>query len=105
MADPGGAAGARPHGSRFFRFDIQIFQNVAALGVGAPPMRSAPPLRENPGSATENDDNYFTSSICNRSVAISETYFTFLYVHPKLVVKIAQWFYSPCLQDSGSLSL
>ena len=35
-----------PHGSRFFRFDIQIFRNVAGSGVGAPPMRSVPPLRE-----------------------------------------------------------
>ena len=25
-----------PHGSRFFRFDIQILQNTAVLGVGAP---------------------------------------------------------------------
>ena len=36
VADPGGAAGARPQGSRFFHFDIRIFQNVVALGVGAP---------------------------------------------------------------------
>ena len=45
----GGSRGRRwrPQGSRFFRFDIQIFQNVATLGVGTPPpMRSAPPLRE-----------------------------------------------------------
>ena len=48
VADPGGAAGEHPpYGSRFFRFDIQIFRNVAASGVGAPPhMRSAPPLWE-----------------------------------------------------------
>ena len=32
-----------PYGSRFFHFDIQIFWNVATSGVGAPPMRSAPP--------------------------------------------------------------
>ena len=44
MADPGGAAGARPP-SRFFRFDIQIFRNVAASGVGAP-LRGRAPLRE-----------------------------------------------------------
>ena len=45
MADPGGAPPARapPHGSRFFHFDIQIFRNIAASGVGAPPTRSAPP--------------------------------------------------------------
>ena len=43
----GGAAGTRPpYGSRFFRFDIQIFLNIAASGVGAPPTRSAPPLQE-----------------------------------------------------------
>ena len=45
----GGAAGAcpppPPHGSRFFRFDIQIFRNVAASGVGAPHEVGAP-LRE-----------------------------------------------------------
>ena len=47
VADPGGAAGARPpYGSRFFRFDTQIFRNVDASGVGAPPTRSAPPLQE-----------------------------------------------------------
>ena len=53
VVDPGGAAGVPPplHGSRFFRFDIQIFRNVAASGL-APPTRSAPPT-ENPGSATE----------------------------------------------------
>ena len=44
MADPGGHCWhVPPYGSRFFRFDIQIFQNVAASGVGAPPMRSVPP--------------------------------------------------------------
>ena len=48
VADPGGgAAGARPpYGSRFFRFDIQIFRNVAASGVGAPPRGRRSPLRE-----------------------------------------------------------
>ena len=46
LADPGGAAGAPPpQGSRFFHFDIQIFQNVAILEVGAPHEVSAP-LRE-----------------------------------------------------------
>ena len=40
-----GAASARPQGSRFFRFDKQIFRNVAALGVGAP-LRGRRPLRE-----------------------------------------------------------
>ena len=40
----GGAAGAPPpYRSRFFRFDIQIFRNVATSGVGAPPTRSPPP--------------------------------------------------------------
>ena len=49
VADPGGAAGARPpppQGFRFFRFDIQIFRNRATSGVGAPPTRLAPPLQE-----------------------------------------------------------
>ena len=41
-----------PQGSRFFRFDIQIFQNVSASGVHAPLTRSTPPTG-NPGSATE----------------------------------------------------
>ena len=39
-----------PQGSRFFHFDIQIFWNVAASGVGAP-TRLAPPTG-NPGSVT-----------------------------------------------------
>ena len=54
-----GAPPAHPHGSRFFRFDIQIFRNVAASGVGAPPMRLAPPMG-NPGSAT-GSTSMFTS--------------------------------------------
>ena len=33
-------------GSRFFRFDIQNFQNVTASGVHTPPKRSTPPLWE-----------------------------------------------------------
>ena len=37
VADPGGGAAGAPQGSRFFRFDIQIFRNVAASGVGVPP--------------------------------------------------------------------
>ena len=41
-----------PHGSRFFHFDIQIFQNVAASGVGAPLRGQHPPMG-NPGSATD----------------------------------------------------
>ena len=36
---------------QFFRFEIQISQNVAVSGVGVPPTRLAPP--ENPGSATD----------------------------------------------------
>ena len=47
VADPGGAAGARPpYRSRFFCFDIQIFRNVAASGVGAPPPRGRRPPTE-----------------------------------------------------------
>ena len=30
-------------GSRFFRFNIQILQNIATSGVGTPPMSLAPP--------------------------------------------------------------
>ena len=32
----GGRRRCAPQGSRFFHFDIQIFRNVAASGVGAP---------------------------------------------------------------------
>ena len=42
----GGAPGARPppYGSRFFRFDMQNFWNVAASGVHGPPYEvHAPP--------------------------------------------------------------
>ena len=52
LADLGGVPGARPLGSRFFRFDIQNFQNVTASGVHAPPEVHAPPTG-NPGSATD----------------------------------------------------
>ena len=41
LADLGGRP---PYGSRFFRFDMQNFRNVAASGVhGPPPTRSTPP--------------------------------------------------------------
>ena len=44
MADPGGRRRHPPYGSRFFRFNIQIFLNVAASGVGTPPYEvGAPP--------------------------------------------------------------
>ena len=43
----GGTRGRRqrmpPYGPRFFRFDIQIFRNVAASRVGAPPLRGRCP--------------------------------------------------------------
>ena len=45
LADPGGAAGARPPKCPDFFVLTQIFRNVAASGVGAPPTG-------NPGSAT-----------------------------------------------------
>ena len=35
-----------PYGSRFFHFDMQNFQSIAASGSMAPPMRSMPPLQE-----------------------------------------------------------
>ena len=47
----GGVPGACPQGSRFFRFDIQIFWNVTASGVHAP-LRGPRPPTGNPGSAT-----------------------------------------------------
>ena len=59
LADPGGALPARaPQGSRFFRFDIQIFRNIAASGVGAPHEVGAP-TTGNPGSATETHSERF----------------------------------------------
>ena len=49
----GGASGARPpYGSRFFRFDMQNFRNVAASGVHGPLYEVHAPLTGNPGSAT-----------------------------------------------------
>ena len=43
VADPGGAAGMHPHGSRFFHYDIQIFRNVVTSGVGVPLWGWRPP--------------------------------------------------------------
>ena len=50
----GGSRGGRapPYGSRFFRFDMQNFLNVAASGVHAPPYEVHAPPTGNPGSAT-----------------------------------------------------
>ena len=45
----GGGRPARappPYGSRFFRFDMQNFRNVAASGVHGPPYEVHAPLRE-----------------------------------------------------------
>ena len=42
----GSRGGAPPHGSRFFRFDMQNFRNVAASGVHGPPYEVHAPLRE-----------------------------------------------------------
>ena len=80
MADPGGAAGTcpPPHGSRFFRFDIQIFRNVAASGVGAPYEVGTPPTG-NPGSATDiymfsaEFDKVKISKICSNTPFIYST--------------------------------
>ena len=47
-------ARAPPYRSRFFRFDIQIFRNIAASGVGVPPYEVGAPPTGNPGSATAN---------------------------------------------------
>ena len=53
LADLRGAPGARPpYGSRFFRFDMQNFRNVAASGVHGPPYEVHAPPTGNPGSAT-----------------------------------------------------
>ena len=50
--DPGGPASARPlQATRFFRFHILIFQNVATSDLGAP-LRGRRPPSGNPGSAT-----------------------------------------------------
>ena len=57
----GGARPPPPYGSRFFRFDMQNFRNVAASGVHGPPYEiHAPPPTGNPGSATDNV--YFCTS-------------------------------------------
>ena len=48
----GGRAWHPPQGSKFFRFDIQNFQNITASGVHAPPVRGPRPPMGNPGSAT-----------------------------------------------------
>ena len=57
LADLGGPRPARappPYGSRFFHFDMQNFQNVAASEVHGPPYEvHAPPPTGNPGSATD----------------------------------------------------
>ena len=42
----GRARRAPPYGSRFFRFDMQNFRNVAASGVHGPPYEVHAPLRE-----------------------------------------------------------
>ena len=51
----GRARRAPPYRSRFFHFNMQNFQNVAALGVHSPPYEVHAPPTGNPGSAT--DDN------------------------------------------------
>ena len=57
-----------PQGSRFFRFDIQNFRNVTASGVHAPPMRSTPPLRGNPGSR-----HWFGYQVCSNNTSVVRT--------------------------------
>ena len=63
VADPGGCRrrAPPPQGSRFFRFDIQNFRNVAASGVGAPPYEVGAPPTGNPGSAAEIEWNFSSS--------------------------------------------
>ena len=48
----GRARRAPPYGSRFFRFDMQNFRNVAASGVHGLPYEVHAPPTGNPGSAT-----------------------------------------------------
>ena len=60
LADVGGVPGARPQGSRFFRFDIQNFRNVTASGVHAPPPTG------NPGSALNLIPLFIFKAICSR---------------------------------------
>ena len=67
MADPGGRRRrVPPYGSRFFRFEIQIFRNVAVSGVGAPPTG-------NPGSATAYVSLKLSDSICDCDIAKMST--------------------------------
>ena len=61
---------ARPTGSRFFCFNMQIFRNVAALGVDVPPTRLAYILRENPVSATDSRVQPITHGYCTPSADI-----------------------------------
>ena len=75
----GGAPGVRPLRARFFRFDIQILRNVAALGVHAPPYEVHAPPTGNPGSATAS----YISMLCSCSAIcvfllhrLKITYFT-----------------------------
>ena len=61
VADPGAPpAPPAPHGSRFFRFDIQIFRNVAASGVDAPLRDWHPPYRKS-GSVTARELSWHQS--------------------------------------------
>ena len=44
LVDPGGEPGAPPQRTQFFRFDMQILQNIAALRSPRPPYEvHAPP--------------------------------------------------------------
>ena len=49
----GGRRARPPYGSRFFHFDMQNFQNIAASGVHGPPYEVHAPPTGNPGSATD----------------------------------------------------
>ena len=62
----GGAPGARPpYGSRFFRFDMQNFRNVATSGVhGPPPYEVHAPLREILDPPLQINDTISRKALC-----------------------------------------
>ena len=77
-----GVPGARPQGSRFFRFDIQNVRNLTASGVHAPSNEVHAPPMGNPGSAT------VTGSIQNM-IVYSRCVFNKCYQVSKYVEKVA----------------
>ena len=64
-----------PRGSRFFRFDIQNFQNVTASGVHAP-LRGPHPPTGNPGSATGDQCTTISGATLNQTERILHWFVT-----------------------------